>query len=91
MRPVRFALAFALIVAAQAAVADTTQTPAPDTCGMTALNKLIGQPFGGIDPMAVNGTIRIIYPGDTPPTDTNPQRTIVQVDKYDNIIKLSCG
>ena len=62
MTPIRFAIALALSVAAQAAVADTTQTPTPDSCGMSALKPLVGQPFGVIDPMAVTGPIRVLYP-----------------------------
>lgn len=91
MKPARLAIAFALTFAAQVAVADTTQTPAADTCGMSSLTKLTGQPFGGIDPMAVNGPIRIMHPGDAMPTDSNPLRTLVQVDQYDRITKLICG
>ncbi len=67
----------------------------PDSCGASAYRKWIGQPFGVIDPMAVTGPIRIIYPTASasyaPLTDSNPARTLIRVDQYDNIVKLSCG
>lgn len=71
------------------------QPAGPDSCGASAYQKWIGQPFGVLDPMAVKGPIRILYPETSssyaPLTDKNPARTLVQVDRYDNIVKLSCG
>lgn len=99
MTPIRLVagLAVALGVLAGAAVADTAQTTAPaapetaDTCGMQAAQKLIGQPFSGIDPMTVPGPIRIIHPGDMVTQDYNPARLDVEVNGSGVIIRLHCG
>ena len=66
--------------------------PANETaCGAYALRYLEGEPRESFDFDALDGDVRILYPGSISTSDYLPQRLNVHIDNSGIITKLSCG
>ena len=64
--------------------------PAPDTCGASGLERLIGTEIGKTD-LSDHSALRIIPPGSAVTMDYNADRLNVEIDAAGIITRLSCG
>jgi hypothetical protein len=64
---------------------------APDMCGASARDYLLGQPIREIHLGSLGEHVRVIRPGDAVTMDYRPDRLNIELSEEDVILRVRCG
>ncbi|MEO8531121.1 MAG: I78 family peptidase inhibitor [Deltaproteobacteria bacterium] len=74
-------------VEAQVETGDATE----ESCGLAAVEALVGQSFAAVTVPASKSPVRVIKPGQMVTMDFNPSRLNINVDDAGKITRVWCG
>ncbi len=86
-----FLTAVVFLTAACTPDAPNTQLPGPDSCGASALQRLVGKPAKQLETMKFGQTTRFIRPDTAVTMDYSPERLNITIDDAEMIAAVTCG